>query len=183
MSIKGTIYKEISALLMQQVEGLAWVDQDRGQLENIDTSYAIPFPAVVLKFLNGQYTNEGSGMQKGDITLRVKIGYENFADAFDGSVNQDIALAYFDFMELVHNVLEGAEGTYFAECTRVAEGEDEPNGPLLIEWVNYQIKVTDNSAYIARNSQIVTPDPTITVTKQAVPEQEEEIGGLRFQLD
>lgn len=186
MSIKGSAYLEIVERLKSELQfdqvvteenplplpNIKWIDKDKSQFENLDKEYPIPFPAILIGFMRGNYTTLSDKAQSGDIIIRIRVGYENYADSFDGSSTQENALQYFEFMEKVHIALQGFTGTNFTALDRVAEEEDLDHDMLIIQTFEYTTTLLDDSASKKRKVQIV--DPTVTITKQlSIPTQEE----------
>ena len=95
MSVKGHTHKELETYLKQTIPALKWFDKDKGQLDNLSRNI-IPFPAVFFSFGNTAYTSQSNKIQKGNAVLRFRIGYENYADSFRSSINQDKALDFFE---------------------------------------------------------------------------------------
>lgn len=189
MSIKGTAYLELVERLKTELQfdqvitednpsplpNVKWIDKDKSQFENLDNEYPIPFPAILIAFMRGNYSSLSDKAQSGEIIIRIRVGYENYADSFDGSSNQDDALKYFEFMEQVHMALQGFAGTNFTALQRVAEEEDLDHDMLIIQTFEYTTTLLDDSASNKRKYQIV--DPNVTITKNlSVPSIEQDDG-------
>jgi len=94
MSVKGLTHKEIETYLMQTVPTLKGFDKDKGQFEN-HSNHVLPLPYILMSFGRTSYETQGNQAQKGNLSLRFRIGYENYADSFNGSINQEKALEFF----------------------------------------------------------------------------------------
>lgn len=167
MSIKGTVFKEISERLMTKVEGIKWVDKDRGQLEE-PSNDVFPRPAVFISFGLGQYKNVGGNIIEGENILRVRTCVENYVSSHHGSVNQDKALAFFQFNEDVHVALEGFGGTNFNSLTKVADEDDLDHGNLIVTLMEYNFTLIDDSANTTKDLVLLDPDADLVVTKVKV---------------
>lgn len=164
MSVKGTTYKEITDHLKATVPAIQWVDKDRGQLEDAG-NFVFPRPAVFVSFGLGQYESQGGGILKGDKILRVRTCYENYADSFTGSLNQEKALAYFEFDEAVHKALEGFNGTHFQGLTKISDEDDLDHTNLIVQVLEYTMNITDDSAATKNDFVLIDPDPTLKVAR------------------
>ncbi len=162
MSTKGSIYKEITGHLMHSVEGLAHAAKNRGQLD--DTSnYMFPRPAVFISYGNVQYEKQADGTQIGDGILKVRTAYENYSESFSGSIDEDKAIAFFDFNEKVHQALEGLHGTYFKNLSRINDEDDEDHKNIIVTYFEYAITILDKSTAHLKGYQKLAVDPNIIV--------------------
>lgn len=162
MSVKGHTHKEIETFLMQEVEALQWFDKDKGQFENI-SNHVMPLPAVLMSFGRTPYEDLQNNIQKGQVTLRFRIGYENYADSFSGSINQDKALEFFEFNESIYKTLQGLSITYVKNLTRIADEDDDDHKNLIVTIMEFTGTLIDDSAEACKNFILVEPDPVLDV--------------------
>lgn len=160
MSVKGEIYKTIAQHLMQSVSGLAMVDKDKGQLENI-SEFALPYPCVLISFGRFEYEAVGGGIKKGTGTIRFRVAYENYADSYTGSINQDLALKFFDFNEAVQTALEGFFSTDFSPLTLIADEDDQEHKNVIVTVFEYETTIVNNSAIGDKNYVLAEADPKV----------------------
>lgn len=171
MSAKGHTYIEISEYLMQNVEGLQFVDKDKGQLEDI-SNFAFPRPAIFMSFGRFEYNSTGGKNKLGQGVLRFRVAVENYADSYSGSVNQEKALAFFDFNEAVHVALEGLSGTYFGKLNLVSDEDDVEHNNVIVTVLEYETILTQNSA--CETKSFILADPELEVLhKKNLPKQVE----------
>lgn len=169
MSAKGHTFKEVSAYLMETVEGLKVVDKDKGQLEDI-SNFVFPRPAIFMSFGRFEYETIGGNTQTGSGSIRFRIAYENYADSYTGSINREAALAFFEFNEKVHEALQGLSGTYFNSLNRISDEDDVEHKNIIVTSMEYETTITDNSA--CDKKTFVLADPDLIVThKKTLPEQ------------
>lgn len=162
MSTKGIIFKEISNHLLQKVADLEWVDKNRGQLDDLK-NFMFPKPAVFLSFKVGSYETQADGKQLGDAILSVKTAYENYADSHSGSVNQDMALSFFEFDEQVHVALQNLSGTYFRNLVRISDEDDEDHKNIIVTNMEYAFTLIDNSTVHLKGYQKLEVDPKLVI--------------------
>lgn len=174
-STKGLVFKQLAAHLMEQMAApgndlpaLVWVDMDKGQFDSPEDVF-LPLPAIVISFGSTQWESQSSKAQQGNALLTFSIGFENYAEMYEGSVNQEIALKYWEFTEKIHTLLQGTSGERFSAMDRVQEDEyinpERPN--MLICKYGYTTKLVDNSAMDGVNYVLADPDVSITRTSSA----------------
>lgn len=157
MSVKGHTHKEIETYLMAEVEGLKWFDKDKGQFEDI-SNHVMPLPAILMSFGRTPYEAQGNNIQKGQLTLRFRIGYENYADSFVGSVNQEKALEFFQFNENVFKALQGLSTTYTRNLERTADEDDIDHKNLIVTIMEFTGTLIDDSADECKNFVLTEPE-------------------------
>lgn len=86
-----SLISELITLIASAMPALALVDEDYGQLENIDDSdderqmYPIAFPCVLIDAPETEWSNLASGVQKGGCTIRVRLCIDCYDDTHYGS--------------------------------------------------------------------------------------------------
>jgi hypothetical protein len=186
MGAKKTTYKAIGAHLMNSIgttilgqpqtiqieteEGnidiprLQWVDKNRGQLLHLTKELGIPMPAILISFPEIEFEMLGAGLRKGETVVRVTSLFESYADSYFGSVDQDVALQYLEFNDLVFSTLEGLSGSAFSSLNRIRETEDEDHDFLIITHTDYKTTLTEASSmdkvsYITGNPNPIKTAP------------------------
>lgn len=162
MSAKGHTFLEISTYLMANVEGLEFVDKDKGQLEDI-SNFVFPRPAVFMSFGRFEYTSTGTRTKVGKGVIRFRTAIENYADSYTGSINQEQALAFFEFNEMVHQALEGLSGTYFTSLNKIADEDDTDHKNVIVTVLEYECSLADDSADQKKNFVLTDPDLDISI--------------------
>lgn len=169
MSAKKHTYKEISSYLKSTIAELEHVDKYRGQLSDTN-NYIFPRPAVFISFGRFDYTTLTKGAQEGIGIIRVRVVVENYAEAFDGSINQELALVFLEINEKVHEALQGLSGTYFSGLNRIMDEEDEDHGNLIVTVMEYECNLKDDSAISNKNYILTDPELTVEyVNKEDFP--------------
>lgn len=168
MSIKGNVYRLLSNHLKskltfdQSVPGalpsIKWIDKYNSQILNLAKELPIPYPAIFLQFVTFNWTTASNKVQKGSGIIRVYVAFENYADSYLGSVNQDKALAFFEFNQEVYKALEGTSGPGFTGLSRVTDTEDVDHDMLILSVTDYSTQLLDDSADETKNHQLVDPD-------------------------
>lgn len=86
-----SLISELIPLIAQAMPSLTLVDEDYGQLENIDDNdeerqmYPITFPCVLIEAPETEWSNLAPGHQKGVCTIRVRLCIDCYDDTHYGS--------------------------------------------------------------------------------------------------
>jgi hypothetical protein len=172
MSVKGHTHKELEAYLKKEIPTLKWFDKDRGQFNDL-TNNLMPFPAILFSYGNTPYETLSNKVQKGSVTLRFKIGYENYADSFIGSINQEKALEFFDLNESVYIALQGLSTTYLRNLERSADEDDDDHKNVIVTILEFTGTLIDDSAEEGKNFTLVEPELQLSLKKVlSTPEAE-----------
>jgi hypothetical protein len=182
MSIKKDIFKQMGDYLMVTLQtydaelfpngvfttemnlpGLKWFDKQMGQFTNPEMAYAIPLPCILMEYQQFTWQRVGKNQQKGTGSIRFYVYFENYADAFTGSINQELALAFFDFTEQAHIALEGKALLNMAPLMRLTDSEDSAEDMIITSQADYGTIINDASTSTDRNYTMV--DPEVVVTK------------------
>lgn len=156
-SLKGRLYLALAERLRDKLTydeseqqralpSLRWIDKQAGQFRRPEMSLPIPSPAILISFPGTAWSSIGKGHQQGEMRIRIEIGFQNYADAFDGSPNIEQAIQFFEFNEAVHQALQGWSTTFITSLERVLDEEDDDHGALIITALEYQTSILDKSA-------------------------------------
>ncbi|WP_443937078.1 hypothetical protein [Pedobacter sp. MW01-1-1] len=171
MAVKKIIYKLIGEHLTQKLNtdtnikypaelpALKWFDKQMGQFLNPETSYALPLPTILMEFGQISWSTSGLNTQKGEGILRFYIYFENYSDSFSGSINQDLALQFFEFTEQANLYLQGLNiPGILSALERVTDAEDIEQDMIITSVLEYSCTIFDNSTNITRNTIEVEPE-------------------------
>ncbi len=178
MSVKKEIYLALSNYLMatlnstpdehghltpaqqeyadMNLPNLVFFDKQMGQMNHPELFNAIPLPAILFSFRRIDWESESRRVQKGNAIFTFWAYFENYADSFNGSMNQEKAIQFFDFNEAVHKALQGLEGEYFTSLDRVSDEDDEDHDMIIGTIFEYATTVADSSADEHRKYTAVT---------------------------
>ena len=164
MSIKGIVFKEISDHLETHVEELIYIDKDRGQVEK-ENVIMTPKPAALIAFMRFEWSDIGNGIKEGKGIVRVRIICENYAESYSESIDQQLALAFFDLNEKVDAALEGLSGTKFSEMKKTADEDDLDHNNIIVTVYEYETSIIDDTK--ANCSQMIKIDAEPVVNYRA----------------
>lgn len=174
MSIKKDLFKLIGDYLRAtlkdfpiidglQLPDLAHFDKQMGQFSTPEFFNAIPLPCVLMEYGQFNWRTIGKNQQKGDGYIRFYLYFENYADSFNGSINEDLALQFFEFSEQLNMALNGFSLPGMAALERVSDNEDSAQDMIITSSVDFGTVITDEASDYTRNFVLV--DPAVTVTK------------------
>ncbi|AIM38283.1 hypothetical protein KO02_17525 [Sphingobacterium sp. ML3W] len=96
--------------LLKTLPSIAWIDLDKGQLNNYEVRPSIDFPAVLLKLEYPSTTKLSGKQQQCNVILTASIVFD-FMDDTSSITPDDIleqSLKVFDIADEVHKKLQGA---------------------------------------------------------------------------
>lgn len=139
-------YKEISTAILA-LESIKHVDLYNEQPYYEEEEYPYPAPAVFLDFASEGIESVGKLNQQITFRMGVILQAETLADSHNGSANQANAIAFATKLKQIHALLQGSEGSHYAECNRVAISRMEAPRAYTQLWrQDYTITVTDTAA-------------------------------------
>ncbi|WP_312296862.1 hypothetical protein [Chryseobacterium sp.] len=172
MSIKAVVFKEISDHLESRVEQLVYIDKDRGQVEK-ENVIMVPKPAVLIAFMRFEWSDIGGGVKQGKGLVRVRVICENYAESYSGSIDQELALSFFDLNEKVDAALEGFSGTKFSEMKKVSDEDDLDHNNVIVTVYEYETTIIDDSKAECLKMIKVDAEPVVHyIAKENLPERQ-----------
>lgn len=107
-----SLISELIPLIASAMPSLALVDEDYGQLENIDDAdderqmYPISFPCVLIDAPETEWSNLAPGVQKGTCTVRIRLCIDCYDDTHYGSDTTSRIAERNDLRHELHAVLQ-----------------------------------------------------------------------------
>lgn len=139
-------YKEISTAILA-LESIKHVDLYNEQPYYEEKEYPYAQPAVFLDFASENIESVGKLNQQVTFRMGVILQAETLADSHKGSSNQANAIAFATKLKQIHALLQGSEGSHYAECNRIAISRMEAPRAYTQLWrQDYTITVTDTAA-------------------------------------
>lgn len=175
MSIKKQIFQDIGDYLMQKLSNfpadldlpdLKWFDKQMGQFTSGDQFYSLPLPCILMEYGQFNWQTISKNQQKGTGILRFYIYFENYADSFNGSVNESLALRYFEFTEQAQMTLQGFSLPYMAPLERVTDAEDTEQDMIITSMIDYNTTIYDTSTDEQRDHILTEPDIIVERVKR-----------------
>ncbi len=186
MNIKKEIFLNIGAYLTSNMQifdavkypngilttdmdlpGIAWFDKQMGQFTNSEQFYSIPLPGTLMEYGPFTWSTVGKNQQRGNGIIRFYHYFENYADSFTGSVNEQMALRFFEWTDQIHLLLQGyAIAGKMQALDRVGDNEDNAQDMIITSVVEYNTVIIDNSTDRTRKNVLVDPGMSVTRLKK-----------------
>lgn len=102
---------KLVAHINEQMPELSMVDEDYGQLENLEDDnrdmYPITFPAVLVENTETEWSNIAGRSQKGDAVFRVRLIIDCYDDTHAGCDTQYAVEQRKEMRSKLHSILQG----------------------------------------------------------------------------
>jgi hypothetical protein len=106
-----SLFVDLIGLLERNLPWLRTIDEDYGQLENIDDEnadmYPLIFPAVLIETPETQWSDIDNCAQLGECTLRVRLLIDCYDDTHAGSPTVDKIMEREEKRRSLHRLLQG----------------------------------------------------------------------------
>ena len=118
--MRRQIYLDVYPRL-KGIEGIKWVDWDRGQFQNIDDPENFPLPAVLISLGDSHWSNRVEGVQEGVIDLNVDFYMHSYGDTTFEDDRNHATLASLEYLDKIYEALQFFQNDYvqsFQSCLR-----------------------------------------------------------------
>ncbi len=113
------LYKELAERIIEKIPEVKWVDLWSNQIGFIEDEQMFPTPAVFVSFRMRSPEDAGDNIQNVQLQIDFYYYHETFADTFEGSYNQDNALAYLQILTKLHQAFHGTSGDNYSSMQRI----------------------------------------------------------------
>jgi hypothetical protein len=138
MSAKKDFYLAVKQALEDNAPSVKTVRLFNNQFQKIEQEKPFPFPAVMVHFLELDYSTRGDSSQDGETIVRLHIGYDSIKD-------EDLEI--FDLLDEIHGAIQGLTvGELFTPLDRVFEEQDIDHDVISVWSVDYSFKLRDTEA-------------------------------------
>ncbi|MEH0007574.1 MAG: hypothetical protein V6Z82_02495 [Flavobacteriales bacterium] len=140
------LYKELAQRITTRLTEVRWVDLWHNQINFLEEEHPFPTPAVFLSFRSQQL--EDTGLKTQAVTLQVDcyLFYETFSDTFEGSYNQQGALAFIETLDHIHALFHGSQGENYSSMRRIAFAPVDTGNAGNLYQVSFSCLLQDYSA-------------------------------------
>lgn len=151
------LFKSISERLSTEVPELRWIDWEQGQIDtNMESSYPVQFPAVLIDFPSISWQSIKQGIQDGEVTLQVRVIFDVYEDFNTESPNRDLALGRLKLINKIHKALHNFSGnilqnngiyedTHFNSLERTSTSSEQRDDGLKVINMFYITLLRDKS--------------------------------------
>lgn len=142
--MKEIFQKIIEKLLSQEavtlfnqlgVQPIKYIDLYRGQYANYENFDLVSLPAVLVDWsadLTDATSNESV------LSISLHLIYEQVADTSSISANQDNALKFFDFIDIVHSLVVSIQGNGIGKLKLRRQEPAELDHPGIVHILSYE---------------------------------------------
>jgi hypothetical protein len=145
---------------------IAHIDRFKGQYLNPELHQPWHVPAIFFKF-NINWADKGQNTQRGAGILEVHIELENYHESYSGSPDKDAALKDYDYVAIIHSLIQGFGGSTWSAFSRITTDEDENPSNTNVTIVRYVFDVDDDSTEKYANWVKQKLDDMVTQRKPA----------------
>lgn len=137
---------------LNEMNELAWIDWDWGQLEAPGEVEPVQFDAALISFPDVEWFQETRGAQNGNVIVQVRIAIDVYEDLkiADGRPAPNVATNYaiqkLDLTKRVFKNLHGFDSYWFTPLQRIRSGEERRDDGLKVFVETYLTNVVDNEA-------------------------------------
>ncbi|KAB8153408.1 hypothetical protein EZY14_009250 [Kordia sp. TARA_039_SRF] len=141
----ANIYTELCEKA-NQISSIQWKDLWHNQVGFLVEEHPFPTPALFFNFRISDIEENSNKSQQIKVQVDMYYFYESFLDTYQGSFNQEDALAYLNTLTEIHKVFHGSSGETYSSMERrgFAPVDTGSAGNLYVQ--NFVCEVTDDSA-------------------------------------
>jgi len=152
-------YLSLSARILAQVPAIQWVDLDLGQLEHYDTRPPVQFPCVLVDYPDAAYKELGGGVQWGDVTVQLRLGFAPFSSANSAAPvsAQEQALQHYEIEQALYIAVQGWLSEYGGNVicephNRTRAATEQRTDPYRVRVLLFATAFEDDGAAPVRTS-------------------------------
>lgn len=144
----GKLLVDIFTQLTAEVPELAWICEDLGQLDGYDIRPEVAFPCALIDFPNSSYDSQSNTIQRGTVTISVKLGFNPYATAHAKApdISMEASLKRFELEQKVVNALHGwsASDEYQGLTRQTVSSNPRPDG-MRVRTLQFNTQYEDDS--------------------------------------
>lgn len=148
------IYRSLVKRIKMQIPEIRWIDLDGGQLEFLDESYPVQFPAVFIDFRNIQYQQLSRNYQQGTVSIGVRVAFNIYEDFHGDSPDIEQAADRLKLLNKVYVALHGFSGliltdgedNHYSKLQRQSMQSERRSDGLKVYEITFQCAVRDKQA-------------------------------------
>lgn len=162
--MRKRIYLDIYPVL-KAINGIKWVDWDRGQFQNVDDPENFPLPAILVSIGDSHWSDRIAGIQEGVIDVNVDLYMHSYGDTtFEGGRNHD-TLDALGFLDEIYKAVQFLQNDDVQSFTRVSESV-MGNTPFVLGYrVVFKSRVIDRGLERSLSTRKATANITTSVLK------------------
>ncbi len=104
--LRAQTYRALANRLKSSMPSLQFIDLQKGQMEREDSSYPLPFPAVLIEFLPVQWGSSGDP-QMGNTLIRIHAYDDHLGDTFEGGEQEYDSVKDLNLIDELFHAMQG----------------------------------------------------------------------------
>lgn len=160
------LYLELCEKVSDNIPEILWKDLWHNQVSFLDEEHPFPTPALFLSIRIVNTDDLGERIQDCDVQIDFYHYFETFEDTYEGSYNQESALAFLDNCTKVYQLFHGTSGSSYSNMRRVAFTPVDTGSAGNLYRQSFVTGLRDLSA--TKQFNTVIPDD-VTVIKGGIP--------------
>lgn len=143
------IYQKLKELL-KEIEGIKYIDLDKGQMERYNQRPSVLFPAALIKITLPRCTDITTTVQDctASITIRLAFDFTGDTSSLTPDDIEEESLAYFDLADEVYVKLQGWGNEEMNELSRRQAIPENRNDGYNVLRLEFSTEFQDDSADI-----------------------------------
>lgn len=144
------LYEAIATRLLDEVEEIACVDIEQGQLSALDENNrpVLPLPCALIDIAYTNCEDQGGDMQlvKARIVVRLAFPVQQPTDSLSVDRRREAALAYMDTVDEVYKALQGYDSDNFSPLSRISMTPDNRYRGIKVMNLTFETTFVDETA-------------------------------------
>lgn len=153
--------------ITEEVPRLSLIDEDYGQLENLDQTsrdmYPLTFPAVLVEVSDIRWSSVQGNNQKGEASIRVRLLVDCYDDTHAGSSTEFAILERDELRRALDATLQGFRPTADGGMMRERSTFFTFNHGIKVYETHYTLSVSE----CFREERQTATSPTVTINAKA----------------
>ncbi len=141
--MRKQLYLDIHQRL-KSIDGIKWVDWDKGQFQSMDDFENFPLPAILISIGDAQWEDRSRGTQDGNISVQVDLYLDSYGDTFSEDTKNYKLLDSLHFLDDIYTKLQYFGNKNVQSLSRTAESVLHSLPFLLAFRVTFDARVYDN---------------------------------------
>ena len=154
------LYNDILTQIAAKVPEIKWTGWDNGEIDLIDRSYPVPFPNILIDFVQYDPETVGQNVQRGQLLIRIRIAFRIYDDM--NSIAPDTSrTAGFNILKLLNSIYIALQGftasSHYNELERVGQNRERRDDELTVYTMDFITDFRDSHAspsYIEHTAEL-----------------------------
>jgi len=136
---------DIQERLIAEVAALKYVDEDWGQLDS--SNFPFQWPCALIDCFNADYSNTGSNMQLGLVTIRLRVADIKLSNGSTSEEQKNSSLSFYVLLKAIFKALQGwAAHDHYSRLIRVNEKRTKRDDGVREHEMYFTCQIKDTTA-------------------------------------